>query len=48
MAATMLVRRAIGDGWDGYDELEVLRALAIPPGQSRDYRDDITIQVVFF
>ena len=21
-AATMLMRRAIGEGWDGYDELE--------------------------
>ena len=47
-AATMLMRRAIGEGWHGYDELEVRRSLAIEPGQSRNFRDDITIQVVFF
>jgi len=47
-AATMLMRRAIGEGWDGYDELEVRRSLAIEPGHSRNFRDDITIQVVFF
>jgi len=46
--ASMLIRRAIGEGWDGYDPLEVRRSLAIPPGQSRDYRDDITVQVIFF
>ena len=46
--ASMLIRRAIGEGWDGYDPLEVRRSLAIPAGQSRDYRDDITVQVIFF
>lgn len=47
-AATMLIRRAIGEGWDGYDELEVLRSLAQPEEISRQYRDDITVQVIFF
>lgn len=47
-AATMLIRRTIGEGWDGFDEIEVRRSLAIPPKESRDYRDDITVQVIFF
>lgn len=47
-AATMLIRRAIGEGWDGYDELEVRRSLAVSPEESRLYRDDITVQVLFF
>lgn len=46
-AATMLVRRAIGEGWDGYDDLEVRRSLAVPAEESRMYRDDITVQVLF-
>lgn len=46
-AATMLIRRAIGEGWDGYDEMEVRRSLAHSPEESRMYRDDITVQVLF-
>ena len=44
----MLIRRTIGEGWDGFDEIEVRRSLAIPSNESRDYRDDITVQVIFF
>lgn len=47
-AASMLIRRTIGEGWDGFDEIEVRRSLAIPSNESRDYRDDITVQVIFF
>lgn len=43
-AATHLVRSALGGA--NHEELSYL--LSIPAGQSRSYRDDITVTVVFF
>ncbi|KAI8811469.1 phosphatase 2C-like domain-containing protein, partial [Cladochytrium replicatum] len=46
-AATELVRCALGDG-DSGDVVKMGRVLGIPPPQSRRYRDDVTVRVLWF
>nr|KAJ3420190.1 hypothetical protein HK105_005977 [Polyrhizophydium stewartii] len=47
-AATALVRSALSDGDLVPDPERVRHILSIPPRKSRHYRDDITVNVVFF
>lgn len=47
-AATHLIRNALGNTAFGMDHQKISQSLSLPQNKVRMFRDDITIQVVFF